>query len=296
MGRSRSNAPTHAARPAPADAERPAGAVVTKDAPAGAVVGGNPARLLNWRVPPADDLPGRLAAFADRARADAESVLARAWDASSARFTDRPGAEPTLRAQCDAVEIADLLHGGVPASRMRRRCAGSSTAGRATTAPTPPTACCARATPSTCSMRAFTAPPPLDDDATLLARLNALPWTDDAWHAGHVVDSFGTALLWRRRAGATVPDGYDEALFGWLVTHVDPATGVWGTGARETGMLLPVNGFYRATRGTSLSSACPCRTRGGSSTRCSRTPPTSGTSPRTVRTRATCSMSPTRCG
>lgn len=142
----------------------------------------------------------------------------------------------------------------------------------------------------------FTAPPPLDDDATLLARLNALPWTDDAWHAGHVVDAFGTALLWRRRAGATVPDGYDEALFGWLVTHVDPATGVWGAGARETGMLLPVNGFYRATRGTSLSSACPCLTRSGSSTRCSRTPPTSGTSPRTVRTRATCSMSPTRCG
>ena len=47
-----------------------------------------------------------------------------------------------------------------------------------------------------------------------------------------------------------MPDGYDEALFGWLVTHVDPATGVWGAGARETGMLLPVNGFYRATRGT----------------------------------------------
>ncbi|WP_312677708.1 hypothetical protein [Microbacterium sp.] len=64
------------------------------------------------------------------------------------------------------------------------------------------------------------------------------------------MDSFGTALLWSRQAGAPVPAGYAEALFGWLVTHADPSTGVWGSSAPATGMLLPVNGFYRASRGT----------------------------------------------
>lgn len=238
-----------------------AGAVVTKDVSAGAVVGGNPARVLKWRVPPEDLLRRRLVAFADVARADAAAVLERSWDASAQRFVDPPGAAPTLRAQCDAVEIADLLRGAAPeqlnAAALRGVIdgwpgvgggGGGGTGGVGDTDPAYRVLCAGYALDLLGGT--FTTPPPLDEASDLLARLNALPWTEDAWHAGHWVDSFGTALLWQLRAQAPVPNGYAEALFGWLVTHVNPATGVWGEPADATGMLLPVNGFYRATRGT----------------------------------------------
>ncbi|WP_285136259.1 acyltransferase [Microbacterium sp. lyk4-40-TSB-66] len=93
-----------------------AGAVVTKDVPSGAIVGGNPAKLLRWRVAPADgatscprDLVDRLRDFAEQSRLEAEALLARAWDAEAGAYVDRPGAEPSLRAHCDAIEVAGLL-------------------------------------------------------------------------------------------------------------------------------------------------------------------------------------------
>src|SRR6185437_12412266 len=38
----------------------------------------------------------------------------RSWDPERRLFADRPGAAPTVRAQADAIEIADLLLGGAP--------------------------------------------------------------------------------------------------------------------------------------------------------------------------------------
>ena len=101
-----------------------AGAVVTKDVPSGGIVGGNPAKLIRWRVPQLQgagsvydgDLAARLVTFLDRARSQAEDVLERSFDGELAggMFLDRPGEPVTVRAQCDAIEIADLLLGRPP--------------------------------------------------------------------------------------------------------------------------------------------------------------------------------------
>jgi hypothetical protein len=41
-----------------------------------------------------------------------------------------------------------------------------------------------------------------------------------------------------------------DLLFGWLARRQDRATGLWGRPTAEQGLLQPVNGFYRLTRGT----------------------------------------------
>jgi acetyltransferase-like isoleucine patch superfamily enzyme len=255
-----------------------AGAVVTKDVPPGAVVGGNPARLLKWRVPPAestdaDPLPGRLRAFADAARGDARAVLARSWDAESGLFVDRPGAAPTVRAQCDAIELADLLLGAappqLPADEHLARLRGWQDAATGLVAPIDARG--AQPHPADpddpdvayhvlCVGYAldllgteFGHPLRLATDTTpaeVVAFCERLPWAAEAWTAGHWVDALGTALHLSRRRGDELPTGVEEALIGWLVAHADPETGLWGAPRVADGMLQPVNGFYRASRGT----------------------------------------------
>ncbi|SDQ29676.1 DapH/DapD/GlmU-related protein [Microbacterium sp. cf332] len=252
-----------------------AGAVVTKDVPAGAIVGGNPARLLRWRVPPVDAAPdaeglhARVSAFADRARADAEAVLGRSHDAASGLYVDHPGARPTVRAQGDAVEVADLLLGTVPpgsdpaelAARLRGWQDPATGAVPPLDARDHPgwddgdTAYHVLSTGYALDLLGseFADPVGLITEATadsVIARLEALPWDTDPWNAGHHVDAMGTALLWARRRGDRVAPGVPEALFGWLVTRADAVSGMWGQPSADRGLLLVVNGFYRASRGT----------------------------------------------
>jgi len=83
--------------------------------------------------------------------------------------------------------------------------------------------------------------------ADVVAFCERLPWDTDAWNAGHWIDALGTAMHWNRDL---VQPGAREALLGWLLTNASPETGMWGSATVEQGLLLPVNGFYRATRGT----------------------------------------------
>lgn len=254
-----------------------AGSVVNRDVEAGAVVVGNPARRVKWRVPPEGGLTPkplaqRASAFAQRAREQLPDVLLRCWDASAGLFVDRPCAAPTVRAQCDAVELSMLLSDSPPPQRTpdghRSLLAGFQdpvtglvpvlgTDGQP--APLDPAdgdvayhvLCVGYAldllgTGFEHPIAAVTQ----GDAAGLACFLNDLPWAREAWQAGHWTDMLGTALLWSRRRGDPVPPGWSETLFGWLSTRADPRTGMWGEPTPESGLLQPVNGFYRASRGT----------------------------------------------
>lgn len=254
-----------------------AGAVVTKDVPAWAVVGGNPARFLRDRRDvhragrkPDGDLVERLAAFADRAREQAVDVLARCWqpadDECGGRFLDRPDAKPTVRAWCDAVEIADLLLGSAPPQVEGDRIAAHL---RELQDPdtglvpeygdvTPPSLDNAGAYHILCvgyalDLLGTSFPHPIRavsemDPADLVARLDTLPWDTRGWSAGAWVDAFGTGV-YRNLVDAGIR-GQTETLFGWLLANADPFTGMWSRPDRQQRWLQPVNGFYRLTRGT----------------------------------------------
>ncbi|MFI0512141.1 acyltransferase [Streptomyces sp. WSLK1-5] len=223
-------------------------------------------------VPGPEAVPrGSLAVFADSARAQAGEMLERCWDGE--RYADRPGVAPTVRAHCDAVEIADLLLGAVPeqlsAEEHVERLSGLQD-------------------PRSGLVPEFGAPHPvvetdgfIGEGAALYhvlcvgyaldllgpglhhpvhgvsnmtarqlgVRLSALPWRTAAWGAGAWVDSLATAAHWNLRHGEE-GEGTTESLFGWLLTRVDPWTGMWGSPSSEEGRLQMVNGYYRLTRGS----------------------------------------------
>ncbi|SDU57239.1 acyltransferase [Jiangella alkaliphila] len=248
-----------------------AGSVVTRHVPDWAVVAGNPARVVRDRRAlrtGGSGLESQLAAFGARVHEQAADVLARYWTPAPAaelggRFAETPGAAPTVRAWCDAVEIADLLLGAPPP-----QVDGAALAAYLRSLQQPDTGLVPEyGRPASLDDSAaayhvlsvgyalsllgsrFAHPVAVPPAAELVARLDALPWAESAWAAGAWVDTVGTALH-RNRADAGV-DGPVEALFGWLLTRADPAHGMWGRPSPPpTGWHEVVNGFYRLTRGT----------------------------------------------
>ncbi|MBB5778932.1 acyltransferase [Nonomuraea jabiensis] len=251
-----------------------AGAVVTKDVPAWAMVAGNPARRIRDRRSPAGggpsaagsggDLEGLLAGFAARAREQAQDVLGRCW--TGERYVDRPDAPPTVRAWCDAVEIADLLLDGplpTPAREeivafLRDRQDPATGLVPEVDASEPPSLDGISAYHVLCVGYAldllgtrFRHPVHAVanvDSQQLIASLDALDWERNAWTAGSWVDAFGTGL--HRNLADFGVRGELETLYGWLLTRCSQAHGMWGEPDPDAGWLQVVNGFYRLTRGT----------------------------------------------
>ena len=240
-----------------------AGAVVTKDLPAWTVAAGNPARRLRdrreTRGASADvrRLEDALPAFAETARSQAADLIERCWLPELGRYVDRPEAAPTVRAHCDAVEIADLLLGTTPpqlaAEEHVARLRSTQNPANDLNGPDAYHVLCAGyALDLLGSSFAHPIRPVLNATADEVVRqLTALPWQDRAWHAGSWVDAWATAAHWNRRLGAEPgTPGALEALFGWLHLRVDPWTGMWGSPTADEGRLQMVNGYYRLARGS----------------------------------------------
>jgi acetyltransferase-like isoleucine patch superfamily enzyme len=249
-----------------------AGAVVTKDVPAWAVVAGNPARVIRdrrvARRPANADLTGRLEAFAEHARSDVGAVLARCWedDGADGRFVDRPGAAPTVRAWCDAVEIADLLTGSTPPQApasslvpflqsMQDPATGlvPEIGGGPPSVTEGPAPYHILAVGYALDLLGARFPHPISavsdiDSDALVARLERLPWHDTVWSAGGWIDCFATGL-YRNLADFQTP-GTIDTLLGWLLLNADRWHGMWGRPTDRFGWQQVVNGFYRLTRGT----------------------------------------------
>jgi len=263
-----------------------AGAVVTKDVAPWSVVAGNPARRIRDRrgtaAPSAVASPDgsaavaeRLREFADTARDEAADVLRRSWDdtAPDGRYIDRPGVDATVRAHCDAVEIADLLLGATPpqlpkAEHVRRlqerqdrvtglvpEIAGAREgrqplefgAGSATYH----VLCVGYAL----DLMGSSFPWPVEavrgtSAEGIVAALDALPWHSEGWGAGAWVDAWATAAHWNLAQDAALEPGALEALFGWLLTRANPAFGTWGEPTSGQASLQVINGYYRLTRGS----------------------------------------------
>jgi acetyltransferase-like isoleucine patch superfamily enzyme len=259
-----------------------------------AVAAGNPERAVQLAeamalpgIQPGDDRtpairpaagPGpraaALAAFADTARGQAAGLLDRCWDGE--RYVDRPGAAPTVRAHCDAVEIADLLLGAAP-----KHLSAEEHIGRLS----------GLQDPKSGLVPEFGEPLPVADAdgfigegaalyhvlcvgyaldllgpglphpvrgvrymtaRQLVARLEGLPWRTAAWGAGAWIDTLATSAHWNLRHGDGGDNGHGapESLFGWLLTRADPWTGMWGSPSAGEGRLQVVNGYYRLTRGS----------------------------------------------
>ncbi|MGW8949522.1 acyltransferase [Streptomyces sp. NPDC055709] len=256
----------------PAGGTEPGGAVLRGRAPRTA---GGAAFRGRGPGPGPGELDAHLERFAARAREQAPALLerCRAGDGPDGApgFVDRPGAPRTVRAGCDAVEIAHLLLGaaappGTSAEGLAAHLRGLQDPETGlvpeyeSTAATAPTLdddtamyhiLCVGYALDLLGSR-FAHPVRAVHDlrpAELRARLDRLPWRTEAWRSGHWVDGIGTGIL-RNLDGFGLHAEAAETLFGWLLTRADPWHGLYGHPGAADRWLQPVNGFYRLTRGT----------------------------------------------
>lgn len=256
-----------------------AGAIVTKDVAEYSIVGGNPARLIKDRREsksnsPSSELHSELNKFGLRIRGQIDEVLQfyKVSNLNEETYLNTPNATPMVRPWCDAIEIAAMFE-KLPPGFIREDLVNKLQSFQDKTSGLFPD-------PWKLPNRMTDRPDELSDHLsryhilaigyaleclderplypihvveqmstdTLYRLLNELPWGTNAWGCGDWIDAYATGLYINQThfGLSKKPD----ALFGWLATHANPLTGLWGEPTTEQQWLQPVNGFYRLTRAT----------------------------------------------
>ena len=264
-----------------------AGAVVTKDVPDYAIVGGNPARVIRMRKPTeaasavlkpkAGSLESKLEKFGRRVGGELEPLLKNyrvksATEAGGFAYVNERGERKRVRPWCDAVEVAAMFGKTAPGFTK------AEWVTRLREFQDPATGLVPEHIPED---RGFDPAPPAKPEAerryntmivnyaleclgSNLARpvtnaaeisasrlrkhLASLPWDKTAWYAGDWIDCYASSLMPNVKYFGQKPPL--DTLFTWLDAHCDPVSGLWGKWTEELRWLHPVNGFYRLTRGT----------------------------------------------
>ncbi|MBB4402026.1 MULTISPECIES: acyltransferase [Rhizobium/Agrobacterium group] len=250
-----------------------AGAVVAKDIPAMAIAGGVPARVLRYRgekaAAPTLMAPDGLLQELGKEITDDWLAAIRSYGKDGIyRSADASGREvESVRHLCDAIEIAAAFGREKIAFDAGKTVASLQALQdqetglflnrhhRTSTPPEKDPAVLYNILAVGYALECFGAAPKqptafverLRTDELILL-LEELPWQSRAWHCGATIDAIATALYFNRRY-YTSGDNL-TVLFGWLAMNVDKTTGLWGKPTAAQGLLQPVNGFYRLSRGS----------------------------------------------
>lgn len=250
-----------------------AGAVVSKDVPPMAIVGGVPAKVVRYRgqgKASRNDAAAALGRLGAAAKAQWPQILARHRDNGEYVSREADGqARRSARHRNDAIEIAagfgELPEGLDPAATLAElQALQDPVTGLFPDPHRPPAPGQAMRDEGLALYNVLSVGYAIEvlggqplhriaavEDLSaneLCDWLDGLTWRDRAWSAGSAVDAIGTALYFNARYFST--GRTRETLFGWLTLHQDRGTGLWGSPTAAEGLLQPVNGFYRLTRGT----------------------------------------------
>ncbi|MFC4778780.1 acyltransferase [Paenibacillus sp. GCM10023252] len=257
------------------------GAVVTKPIPPYSIAGGNPAKVIRSRLGRTSSsasgsprLTEKLSAFGGAVKGQMETLLTSYIENRDGEYTyvNHGGGPRTLRAWCDAVELAALFGASPPGFSREEIISRLGNAQDPETGlipdpwhlPDPVTNEPARLSDHLSRYHLLAVgyaletlgeslPHPVSVIQQMTAeqlyeQLNTLPWSTNAWGCGDWIDGYATGLYHNIRHHGSMQR--PDALFGWLLTHADPASGMWGSPTPEQQWLQPVNGFYRLTRAT----------------------------------------------
>ncbi|MEA5474119.1 acyltransferase [Synechococcus sp. CCY9201] len=257
-----------------------AGSVVTKSIPSYSVAAGNPARVIrDRRTSRSQSINAKcqlkeLLNLCENASTQTLSLKSRYSDQSGSNlFLDSPSTIPTLRAQCDAIELALMLnihdtffnHGQLsgissllldrqqPSTGIYAELGIDSAAGRISLADQGDrynilAAAYALELAGVTIKYPFSYVSDLENDK-LEQLLGSLPWNANAWAAGGWIDMLSTSIKFNNKCFDFSADKM-ETIWSFLEYNINSNTGLWGNSSTTIPDLLQsVNGSYRILRG-----------------------------------------------